>query len=39
VWVLTSDDLAARFDRVVTLDHGRVMGDRLHETAAREAAQ
>lgn len=39
VWVLTKDDLAARFDRVVTLDHGRVMGDRPRETLAREAAQ
>jgi ABC-type multidrug transport system fused ATPase/permease subunit len=39
LWVLTKDDLAARFDRVVTLDHGRVVGDRPRETLAREAAQ
>ena len=39
VWVLTKDDLAARFDRVVTLDHGRVVTDRPRETVSRAAAQ
>ncbi|MBI1210237.1 MAG: ATP-binding cassette domain-containing protein [Alphaproteobacteria bacterium] len=39
VWVLTKDDLAPRFDRVVTFDHGRVVGDRTREAGARVAAQ
>jgi putative ABC transport system ATP-binding protein len=39
VWVLTKDDLAARFDRVITLDHGRVVTDRPRETVSRVAAQ
>jgi putative ABC transport system ATP-binding protein len=38
-WVLTKDDLAARFDRVVTLDHGRVVGDKVQTVLARAAAQ
>jgi putative ABC transport system ATP-binding protein len=39
VWVLTKDDLAARFDRMLTLDHGRLVGDRAREALARVAAQ
>ena len=39
VWVLTKDDLAGHFDRVVTFDHGRIVGDKTQTTLARAAAQ
>jgi len=38
LWVLTKDDLAGRFDRVLTFEHGKLTNDRTNE-GVREAAQ
>jgi len=38
LWVLTKDDLAERFDRVLTFEHGRLTNDKRNE-GVREAAQ
>jgi putative ABC transport system ATP-binding protein len=37
IWVLTKDDLADRFDRVLVFEHGRLAADR--QQTLREAAQ
>jgi putative ABC transport system ATP-binding protein len=37
LWVLTKDDLASRFDRVLQFEHGRLTADK--QQALREAAQ
>ncbi len=39
VWVLSKDDLALRFDRVLVFDHGRLVTDKEQVTMARAAAQ
>jgi len=39
VWVLTKDDLAPRFERVLVFDHGRLIADKGQTTMARAAAQ
>ena len=39
VWVLSKDDLAMRFERVLSFDHGRLVGDRDQATVTRAAAQ
>ena len=38
LWVLTKDDLAPRFDRVLVFEHGRLVADKA-QGALREAAQ
>jgi ABC-type multidrug transport system fused ATPase/permease subunit len=38
LWVLTKNDLADRFDRVLHFDHGRLTSDQA-QAAIREAAQ
>ena len=38
LWVLTKDDLAGRFDRVLRFEHGRLTEDK-QQRALREAAQ
>lgn len=38
LWVLTKDDLARCFDRVLAFDHGRLVDDKVQQ-AVREAAQ
>jgi putative ABC transport system ATP-binding protein len=38
LWVLTKDDLAPRFDRVLTFEHGRLVDDKT-QSALRVAAQ
>jgi putative ABC transport system ATP-binding protein len=38
LWVLTKDDLAPRFDRVLVFEHGRLVADRAQD-AFQEAAQ
>jgi putative ABC transport system ATP-binding protein len=37
VWVLTKDDLASRFDRVLSFDHGRLVGDNVRAAMATAA--
>jgi putative ABC transport system ATP-binding protein len=38
LWVLTKEDLAPQFDRILAFDHGRLVTDKL-QSALSEAAQ